>query len=159
RPQSFGLMVMVLLVGKSHANRPLVDRGGEQTARADLTFPLPSGPSVPRMRESSFPGRFPLRCFMRLVRMPFLALIILTDGASLRADSTPSPDFKPDPKSVQHYGPAYRYPRAGWVVLHIEGEPYERGYQHGKLMAPEIAAYIRPSAAIRSSKAPDDGWR
>jgi hypothetical protein len=59
---------------------------------------------------------------------------------------------------VQRFGPAYRYPQAGWIVLHIEGEPYERGYQHGRLLAPEIEAYLRCSAAMRSSTAPADGW-
>src|SRR5262249_18524222 len=62
------------------------------------------------------------------------------------------------PMSVQRHGPGYRYPQAGWIVLHIEGEPYERGYQHGKLLAPEIAGYLRCCAALRSSKAPADGW-
>src|SRR5713101_5407435 len=52
----------------------------------------------------------------------------------------------PDPASVERYGPAYRYPQAGWIVLHIEGEPYERGYQHGRLLAPEIADIVRASA-------------
>ena len=40
------------------------------------------------------------------------------------------------------YGPAYRYPYGGWIYLHIEGKPYERGYQHGHLMAKEIPEYI-----------------
>jgi hypothetical protein len=75
------------------------------------------------------------------------------------AGSLPAPDFKPDPKSVQRYGPAYRYPQAGWVVLHIEGKPYARGYQHGRLMAPEIAAHVRCFAAVQSPEAPDDGWK
>lgn len=68
-------------------------------------------------------------------------------------------DFRPDPLSVQRDGPAYRYPQAGWIVVHIEGEPYERGVQHGKLLAPEIAAYVRCLAASQSSKAPADGWK
>jgi hypothetical protein len=71
----------------------------------------------------------------------------------------PAADFAPDPRSVQRYGPAYRYPQAGWIVLHIEGEPYQRGLQHGRLMAEEIAAHIRCFAAVRSAKAPEDGWR
>ena len=51
----------------------------------------------------------------------------------------------------------YRYPQAGWIVLHIEGEPYERGYQHGRLLAPEIAGLRRRCfAAMRSRKAPAD---
>ena len=61
-------------------------------------------------------------------------------------------DFQPDPRAVQRYGPAYRYPQAGWIVLHIEGEPYERGYQHGRLLAPEIAAHVRCFAAMQSSQ-------
>ena len=47
----------------------------------------------------------------------------------------------------QTYGPAYRYPAAGWIYLHIEGEPYERGYQHGSLMAREIPEYLARCAA------------
>src|SRR5207248_10891679 len=68
-------------------------------------------------------------------------------------------NFRPDPKSVQRYGPAYRYPQAGWIVLHIEGEPYKRGYQHGRLMAPEIAAHLRCFATVQSPKAPAEGWK
>lgn len=68
-------------------------------------------------------------------------------------------DFAPDPRSVQRYGPAYRYPQAGWIVLHIEGEPYERGVQHGRLLAPEIAAHIRCFATVQSPKAPTEAWK
>src|SRR5215831_9589320 len=76
---------------------------------------------------------------------------------SARADE-PGADFRPDPASVQRYGLAYRFPQAGWIVLHIEGKPYERGYQHGKLLAPEIAGYLRCFAAMLTPKAPAEGW-
>jgi outer membrane protein assembly factor BamB len=36
----------------------------------------------------------------------------------------------------------YRYNTHGWIYLHIEGEPYERGYQHGYLLADEIIDMI-----------------
>src|SRR5437773_577408 len=71
----------------------------------------------------------------------------------------PAADFQPDPHSVQFYGPAYRYPQAGWIVLHIEGEPYDRGVQHGRLMAPEIAAFVRCFAAVQGPKAPAEAWK
>ncbi|HZT83395.1 MAG TPA: C45 family autoproteolytic acyltransferase/hydrolase, partial [Gemmataceae bacterium] len=74
------------------------------------------------------------------------------------AAEPPSP-FVPDPASVQRYGPAYRYPQAGWIVLHVEGKPYERGYQHGKLLAPEIAAHVRCFAAMNGPSAPAEAWR
>ncbi|HJT33100.1 MAG TPA: C45 family autoproteolytic acyltransferase/hydrolase, partial [Pirellulales bacterium] len=67
--------------------------------------------------------------------------------------------FTPDAASVVRSGPAYRYSRSGWIVLHIEGTPYERGYQHGQLMAREIVDYIASLAEIKSQKAPEDAWR
>src|SRR5690242_18697028 len=94
-------------------------------------------------------------------RTAFASVVICALGFALPspADTSSPADFKPDPRSVQRYGPAYRYPQAGWVVLHIEGEPYDRGYQHGRLMAPELVSFIRCSASLVSSTAPSDGWR
>ena len=45
-------------------------------------------------------------------------------------------------KSADKYGKAYRYNVNGWIYLYIEGEPYDRGYQHGYLLAPEIIDMI-----------------
>jgi hypothetical protein len=94
------------------------------------------------------------REIMRRVLRCFVAVFVL---GVLTANANPA-DFKPDPKSVQRHGAGYRYPQAGWIVLHIEGEPYERGYQHGKLLAPEIAAFVRCYATVLSPKAPTEGW-
>src|SRR5438552_12500343 len=90
---------------------------------------------------------------------PAVGLVLLLSLLNPARRATPLPaEFRPDPLSVQRYGPAYRYPQAGWIVIHVEGEPYERGFQHGRLLAPEIAAYVRCLAAVQSSKAPADGW-
>ena len=48
-----------------------------------------------------------------------------------------------EPVQTSPDGRGYRFERAGWVYLHIEGEPYARGYQHGYLMAPELAEVQR----------------
>ena len=40
--------------------------------------------------------------------------------------------------SSENYEKGYRYNTHGWIYLHIEGEPYERGYQHGYLLGYEI---------------------
>jgi Phospholipase B len=98
------------------------------------------------------------------MRQTFLVFLIglLGIGAaaqSVVAANAPASDYQPDPKAVQRYGPAYRYPQAGWIVLHIEGEPYQRGYQHGRLMAPEIASFLRCMAALYNSSAPSAGWK
>jgi hypothetical protein len=34
---------------------------------------------------------------------------------------------------------AYRFEQAGWTYVHLEGSPADVGYQHGYLLAPEIA--------------------
>lgn len=38
---------------------------------------------------------------------------------------------------------AETHAKAGWIYLHIEGQPRERGFQHGYLLAPEIATGLR----------------
>ncbi|MBU1118381.1 hypothetical protein KKH43_00680 [Patescibacteria group bacterium] len=38
---------------------------------------------------------------------------------------------------------AYRFEREGWVYLHIEGEPFERGYQHGYYLSDELTQIYR----------------
>src|SRR5215471_7212196 len=42
---------------------------------------------------------------------------------------------------------AKRFERHGWIYLHIEGEPKERGFQHGYLLAPEIFEGLRVTRA------------
>jgi hypothetical protein len=43
---------------------------------------------------------------------------------------------------------ANRHEKAGWIYLHIEGGPRERGFQHGYLLAPEIAECLRVRRAV-----------
>jgi len=77
-------------------------------------------------------------------------------GVPPASSSTP---YVPDPASITREGPGYRYPQSGWIVLHTEGEPYDRGYQHGKLLAAEIVENLKSIAAFRSPKAPAEAWR
>ncbi len=70
----------------------------------------------------------------------------------IHLDEIASDDEWPVREAVQTFGPAYRYPAAGWIYLHIEGKPYERGYQHGHLMAREIPEYFERSAAVLGAK-------
>jgi hypothetical protein len=64
----------------------------------------------------------------------------------------------PAPAAVTTYGPAYRYPVGGWIYVHIEGQPYERGYQHGHLMAKEIPQYMERCAAELDPKGKNKSW-
>jgi len=78
------------------------------------------------------------------------------EGVSI--DDASSQGAWPAAEAVTRYGPAYRYPYGGWVYLHIEGKPYERGYQHGHLMAKEIPQYLDRCLADLGFK-DADGWR
>jgi len=42
------------------------------------------------------------------------------------------------PDNIHYFGKGYRFERNGWIYIHIEGEPYKRGFQHGFLLAKEI---------------------
>ncbi len=65
----------------------------------------------------------------------------------------------PDPATVVREGAGYKYPQAGWWVVHVEGAPYERGVQQGKLLAEEIAGYVRCLAMTNAPSAPDEGMK
>jgi hypothetical protein len=62
------------------------------------------------------------------------------------------------PSTVRWFGPAFRYTDRGWTFVHIEGEPYQRGYQYGTLLAQELAAYIEKLAIRQNSDNPRNGW-
>ena len=60
-------------------------------------------------------------------------LLFLSSFPSVSSDEKRTEDFF----SSANFGKGYRYNVQGWIYLHIEGEPYERGYQHGHLLAIE----------------------
>ncbi len=64
----------------------------------------------------------------------------------------------PQKTALKTFGAGYRYPSAGWLYVHIEGEPYDRGYQHGYLLAREIETYIDRCAAQLDPKSKAKAW-
>ncbi|MEF8847926.1 MAG: hypothetical protein V5A68_02190 [Candidatus Thermoplasmatota archaeon] len=46
-------------------------------------------------------------------------------------------------KYVKEYNGAYRYNIQGWIYTYIHGEPYQRGFQHGYLLASEIVDLMK----------------
>lgn len=62
------------------------------------------------------------------------------------------------PETVRWRGEGFRYEDRGWIVLHVEGEPYARGFQHGSLLADEMVAYISKLAIQENGKEPAAGW-
>jgi hypothetical protein len=62
-------------------------------------------------------------------------------------------------ETVRWSGTGFRYHDRGWIVVHIEGSPYERGYQLGELVADEIAEYIRKLGVLADEDDPEAGWK
>lgn len=62
--------------------------------------------------------------------------------AGLQAAAGPTAD-----QQKQRLSKAHRLERHGWIYLHVEGEPKDRGFQHGYLLAPEIAEGLRVTRA------------
>jgi hypothetical protein len=62
------------------------------------------------------------------------------------------------PETVRWFGPAFTYVDKGWTIVHIEGEPYERGYQFGSLLAKEIVSYMDKLAFRQNGDNPRAGW-
>ncbi len=79
------------------------------------------------------------------------------EGVAVEEINTPA--AWPSRIAVKSFGPAYRYPKGGWIYLHVEGKPYERGFQHGYLMAREIEGYIDRCAAEINPKDRTQGWQ
>jgi hypothetical protein len=70
--------------------------------------------------------RCPLSCLSTLI-----LLALTAHAAALSSDQQ------------QWLSKGHRFERHGWIYLHVEGEPRERGFQHGYLLAPEIADGLR----------------
>lgn len=72
-------------------------------------------------------------------------LAALVFAASFAAVSVSAAELTAQQKAWLAQG--RRHEKAGWIYLHIEGEPRARGFQHGYLLAREIAEGIRITAA------------
>jgi hypothetical protein len=105
---------------------------------------------------------------MRLHRngLPFALAIVLALGLAAtqllaasnrhvaRAAEAASAPVSPG-QDQQVLAKAYRFERGGWIYVHLEGSPHDVGYQHGYLLAPEIAdafASVRLNATHPSGR-------
>ncbi|MFA8342536.1 MAG: C45 family autoproteolytic acyltransferase/hydrolase [Rhodothermaceae bacterium] len=63
-----------------------------------------------------------------------------------------------EPETVKWFDKGFRYDDKGWIFVHIEGKPYERGYQYGYLVAKEIEEMIRKISVSSDRDKPSRGW-
>ncbi len=69
----------------------------------------------------------------------FLRLIVLTAGILLLGTSIDMAQNGASAAGDARLQKAYRFQRGGWTFVHLEGSPADIGFQHGYLLAPEIA--------------------
>jgi len=69
---------------------------------------------------------------------------LLICGISLACLPTPAAEISTTQQQCLAKGK--RSERDGWICLHVEGDAKERGFQHGYLLAPEIAEGIHTTA-------------
>jgi len=72
----------------------------------------------------------------RLVSLMVIGLILIP----IFIPNTVAENYENKSKTLTsgQYDKGYRYNIQGWVYIHIEGEPYKRGYQYGYLASNEI---------------------
>ena len=73
----------------------------------------------------------------KTVTLLILLLLITSSLISITSTAVEKPNTLLITTS-NNFAKGYRFHNQGWIYLHIEGTPYERGYQHGYLLAPEI---------------------
>lgn len=61
-------------------------------------------------------------------------------------------------ETVRWHGPAFRYDEKGWIYVHVEGEPYARGFQYGTLLSEEIAGYAKKLGIQENPKDGPGAW-
>jgi len=81
--------------------------------------------------------------FLRFAGVVVLVFAAIT-AATFASAATPA---GLSAEQTQWLAKATRHEKAGWIYLHIEGKPRERGFQHGYLLAAEIAESLRVDRA------------
>jgi Phospholipase B len=82
---------------------------------------------------SNRPG---LPTFHRLIVAVAIAVFAALVPLPASASSAKTPAAAPPDARL---GKSYRFQKGGWTYVHLEGSPSEVGFQHGYLLAPEIA--------------------
>ena len=74
-----------------------------------------------------------------LVTAVLLITVFTTINSATKVDTTVIEDEeKLATTGADQYENGYRYNIQGWVYVYLEGDPYDRGFQHGYLLAEEI---------------------
>jgi len=71
-------------------------------------------------------------------KIQFLCILVVLTLFLIIPSTAIAEDIPIQSKSSDQYKEGYRFNVQGWIYVHLQGEPFERGYQHGYLLAAEI---------------------
>ena len=77
-----------------------------------------------------------------------VVLFIFHQGSFAALGQTANPSTPLTEEQNGWLAHANRHEKHGWIYLHIEGQPRERGFQHGYLLAAEIRESLRASNVV-----------
>lgn len=77
-------------------------------------------------------------------KLVLLLMLVLLNATLVRSQT----DKQLSSEQKTWLSKANRHDKNGWIYLHIEGSPEERGFQHGYLLAKEINELIRITSVI-----------
>ena len=75
---------------------------------------------------------------LRFVPQALIVILVCVSAFSISCAAS-SGSEKTASSSDSRLQKAYRFQQGGWTYVHLEGSPSDIGYQHGYLLAPEIA--------------------
>jgi len=80
-----------------------------------------------------------------IVCLLLVSLLVVTSCTVKEKDSGSDTKTKTEStkSKVTKHKKGYRFEENGWIYVHIEGKPYDRGVQHGYLVAPEIKEIMK----------------
>lgn len=82
--------------------------------------------------------------FMFVLVFVFAGSLLMVGCTDIFAGKTNYDNVEGSGKTaVTEYEKGYRFDENGWIYIHIEGDPFERGKQYGYLVAPELGEIIR----------------
>ena len=79
-----------------------------------------------------------VRLVVSSLRYLGIALVVLASSVAQPAFASPLKAASPA-LSDSRLEKAYRFQQGGWTYVHLEGSPSDIGFQHGYLLAAEIA--------------------
>lgn len=77
--------------------------------------------------------------------LAILAVFCLFSTVPITALAAEIPTFT---RSSEQFKEGYRFNVQGWIYVHVQGDPFERGFQHGYLLAAEIVDMLTRWSSI-----------